>query len=418
MLFRSEHYPFHMPGHKRQWEVFNNVNPYQIDITEIDGFDDLHHASGCIQHSQERTAEIFGAEETHYLINGCTGGILAAILGCCNMGDEILVDRSSHKSVFHAIMLQGLQPQYIWSGHAGITAKEVLDCLEKKPRCKCVVVTSPTYEGMVSDIKGIAEVVHSFGIPLIVDEAHGAHFHFHKLFPEDSLSLGADVVIHGIHKTLPALTQTALLHLNGKIVNRKAIKKYLSIFQTSSPSYVLMGSIDQCMEFITEKGDEFYGRYAERLQRLYHELSELQHLYLLPYNQGRDASKIVVCTERSAISGRECYNKLREEYHLQPEMCSLEYTLLMTSVLDTDAACDRLIQALQEIDCGSTAVKTRESLDDESFSLPYQEGDFISEMIYVYPPGIPLVLPGEYITKESIDKIKEYIRQGFTVHGL
>ena len=140
--------------------------------------------------------------------------------------------------------------------------------MEKKPRCKCVVVTAPTYEGMVSDIKGIAEVVHSFGIPLIVDEAHGAHFHFHKLFPEDSLSLGADVVIHGIHKTLPALTQTALLHLDGKIVNRKAIKKYLSIFQTSSPSYVLLGSTDQCMEFITAKGDAFSGRYAVRLQRL------------------------------------------------------------------------------------------------------------------------------------------------------
>ena len=224
----SDYYGFHMPGHKRKLDMLGGVTPCQIDITEIDGLDDLHHAEGILREAQERAAETYHADETHFLVNGSTVGILSAILGVTRRGDEILVARNCHKSVYHALEMQGLHPVYVYPDfdpdtqlNTEISADDIRRALETHPNIRAAVIVSPTYDGIVSDVESIAEAVHVHDIPLIVDEAHGAHFGFHPCFPENANQKGADIVIHSLHKTLPSLTQTALLHINGERVDRR-----------------------------------------------------------------------------------------------------------------------------------------------------------------------------------------------------
>ena len=248
----SDFYGMHMPGHKRNQKMMENDLPYEIDITEIDEFDDLHHADGIIREAQERAARLYCADETHFLVNGSTVGILSAIMGVTDKQDQILVARNCHKSVYHAIYLNELKPVYVYPEYdekTGLNGEVRVDditlLLDKNPNIKAVMIVSPTYDGVVSDVKKIAEVAHVHKIPLIVDEAHGAHFGFHPYFPKNANENGADIVIHSVHKTLPSLTQTALLHINETSVNREKVRMYLHMLQSSSPSYVLMASIDE-----------------------------------------------------------------------------------------------------------------------------------------------------------------------------
>lgn len=439
----SHIYPFHMPGHKRNTKLMPEINPYAIDITEIDGFDDLHHARSCIENAQKKAAGLFGAEETHFLINGCTGGILAAVSACTKQGDTVLLARNSHRSVYNALLINRLKPVYIWPENGeceiagGITAEQVEETLKNNRDISCVFITSPTYEGVVSDIEGIAKAVHAHNIPLIVDEAHGAHMGFSDIFPESAVKLGADIVIHGIHKTLPSFTQTALVHVQGELVDRNSLKKYLSIYQSSSPSYILMGSADYAVTYLCHEGVRKYNEYKERLIKLYQRLSELQNIYVLPYGKSRDASKIVVCTDKTRMTGHECYNILREKYMLQPEMSSLHYVILMTSVCDSDEGFERLCSALFEIDKTAAAdagkvpkaafaahsdiammMYEAEEKASERIRISESCGRISSEMLYVYPPGIPIIVPGERITKEILALIRQYRVFGYEFQGM
>ncbi len=433
----SNMYPFHMPGHKRNLSKLPEINPYSIDITEIDGFDDLHHATGCIKAAEERAARIFCSDMTYFLVNGCTVGILAAISACSQNGDSILMARNSHKSVYNAVFINRLKPIYLWPDNV-ITPESVKEALEVNEGVACIVVTSPTYDGTVSDIKEIAEVAHSYGIPLIVDEAHGAHMAFHNIFPESAVSCGADIVIHGIHKTLPSFTQTALLHRMGTRVDVVALEKYLSIYQSSSPSYILMGAIDYCMEYLDSDAKEDYEEYAIRLRELYSELSDLKNIYILPYSDMRDASKIVICTDRTDINGMMCYNILRDSYKLQPEMAEADYVIMMTSVFDTDEGFTRLIKALKGIDDAVTSryeSKKTVAINDnmtiynmspydayisegETVPLMLAEGRVSKEMVYIYPPGVPIIVPGERITNDCIKLLENYEEKGFELKGM
>ena len=307
----SDYYPFHMPGHKRNAGLTDAVLPYLIDITEIEGFDDLHHAEGILKEAQGRAAVLYGADETHYLINGSTVGILSAVMGCTHKGARILMARNCHKSVYNAVYLNELRPVYVYPQlyrenelNGPITPEEIEQKLEINDAIDAVVITSPTYDGVVSDIKRIADIVHRKGIPLIVDEAHGAHFGFHPYFPDNANVLGADVVIHSLHKTLPALTQTALLHINGRITNRKRIRQYLDIFQSSSPSYVLMAGIDECIRMLQSRGQEVFQNYVEQLKWARDKLSKLEYLSLFEAEE-YDRSKIVISVKRIYLPDKE-----------------------------------------------------------------------------------------------------------------
>ena len=265
----SDYYGFHMPGHKRNKNVTGAELPYEIDITEIEGFDDLHHAEGILKELQNYAAKVFHADETHYLVNGSTVGLLSAVMGCTERGGKILTVRNCHKSVYNAIYMNELEPVYIYPQfdteqdlNGEIKVEELKEILasDQDRKIQAVVITSPTYDGVVSDVEAIAEAVHEYNLPLIVDEAHGAHFGFHTYFPENSNVKGADLVIHSLHKTLPSLTQTALLHMNqtdGKwLFDCERVRMYLHMLQSSSPSYVLMASIDECVHILEEKREE------------------------------------------------------------------------------------------------------------------------------------------------------------------
>lgn len=445
----SDYYGFHMPGHKRQMNMMGAAAPYKIDITEIGGFDDLHHADGILKEAQARAARVYHADETHFLINGSSVGILSAVIGVTNRGDTVLVARNCHKSVYHAIEMNGLNPVYLSPGvnpsvqfNTEVSAEDVRSALGRVPGIRAVIIVSPTYDGVVSDVEAISEAVHEKGIPLIVDEAHGAHFGFHPYFPENSNQAGADIVIHSLHKTLPSLTQTALLHMNGGLVGREKVRRYLHMLQSSSPSYVLMASIDSCVDLLENQREELFDPYTERLEKLRTRLAGLRRLRL-EETACYDRSKIVVSAGDTGLTGRELYRVLSDRYHLQLEMAAGTYVLAMTSVGDTTEGMERLLTALEEID-GMTGTAQNSGLkydipclprpdvvynsfDIEEMKkswqtavLPWQDsvGRVAAEYAYLYPPGKPLIVPGERVSQEAADVLQWYYEMGFSVEGI
>ncbi|MCI8275040.1 MAG: decarboxylase [Lachnospiraceae bacterium] len=441
--------PFHMPGHKRK--KFSFGNPFAVDITEIDGFDNLHHPTGILKEAMEQAAAVYGAEKSYFLVNGSSCGILAAISACVPRGGKLLVARNCHKSVYHGMILRGLFPVYLWpepvpgwemSGAVG--AEAVRQALLAHPDVKAVLVTSPTYEGICSDLKGICERAHRMGLPVIVDAAHGAHFSFGGIC-EPAVSCGADLVIESLHKTLPSLTQTAILHKNSRFVEDSLLEWYLQVYQTSSPSYVLMASIDSCVSYLTgEEGKRDMAFYEAELEKLRQKLKGLSHIRLLSGEEAGgacyDVSKLVVRAEGQ--SGKALYDSLRLEYGIQPEMCTEHYVILMTSVADSAEDFDRLYEALADMDrkwekARGRAVKRPwekeragqlrpqvvfgpgEAMEKKKCSCRLEDcvGKVSGEFAYIYPPGIPLLVPGERITEEVLQMLGRYGKRGFEVLG-
>lgn len=481
----SDAYPFHMPGHKRR-EIPDGIpggfpDPYGIDITEIDGFDNLHHAEGILKDAMETVAAIYGADRSWYLVNGSTCGILSAVFAATENGGKILTARNCHKAVYHAICLNRLEAEYLYPEeitefriNGGIRAEDVRKALEKDAmRCagnsgdvrgkitkiQAVLITSPTYEGVVSDIRAIADAAHEYGIPLIVDEAHGAHLEYadqcHS-FPKSALEYGADIVIQSLHKTLPCFTQTAILHVKGKLVDQDRISRYLSMFQTSSPSYLFMAGMERCIRYMDGDGRNEMIRYEKRLERFMERMEGLQVLEVLDREicgkyrtvAGRDPSKIVVSTMRAEdFHGEELAETLRRKYHLEMEMTAPEYVIAMTSLMDTEEGFERLGTALLEIDGvlrrrmesgrkEKAASETPEGLesklshpvrrmliceamdaDTERTAFQDTVGKVSAEFVYLYPPGIPIIAPGEVFTDAIVEKIMAYKAAGLLVQG-
>lgn len=450
----SDYYPFHMPGHKRNF--FSMTNPYAIDITEIEGFDNLHDANGVIKEAQERAAEVYGSKKSYYLVNGSTCGILAAVSAAVRPGEKLLMARNAHKSTYHAAYLRHLSAVYLnpcmteFGISGAVAPEEVRQKLKENPDTKAVIITSPTYEGIVSDVKAIAEIVHKYKIPLIVDEAHGAHFGFHRAFPQTAVRLHADIVIQSMHKVLPSLTQTALLHLNSDYVSAHEIEKYLDIYETSSPSYVLMAGMEKCIRFLQVNGAEYFGNYVKLLSDFYKNTETLRNIHVMGKQDfteteifDLDLSKIVISAENTNISGEILYRQLLHEYHLQMEMFSGFYVLGMTSIMDTETGFLRLSQALKETDESIAHIrkKTQDEKKElirslyepkekrmeihEAMELPAKEVSFDEAegkisgcMVCLYPPGIPLLLPGEAIDFHFIKNIRKCLKYRLNLQGI
>ena len=448
----SDVYPFHMPGHKRRG--MDGPPPFRYDITEIDGFDNLHEPETVIREEMERARRFYQSDQTYFLVNGSTCGLLAAICASTFHGEKILVARNCHKAVYHAIFLNNLKPTYLYPEmleefgfYGGISPQTVKEAMEADKDRRVVVLTSPTYEGMVSDIRRIADLVHERDGILIVDEAHGAHFGMHPVFPESALQNGADLVIQSLHKTLPSLTQTALLHLRGERINKEKIEQYLKIFQTSSPSYVLMASMTSCIRWLSEdpEADRRFGKYAGNLSDFYEKAAKWKRLRLVNRSvEGRagvkafDPSKLVISVRNAGVPAKMVYDRLRDYYHLQMEMCTDDYLIAMTSVMDTEEGFLRFEKALQEIDetmflSGEDNKKEEKKENREVFFLNEKdkktgggksrllaesEGFVCKEYLYLYPPGIPIAVPGERVTGEMIQKIQDYQKAGLRVYGV
>lgn len=453
---QSDYYPFHMPGHKRS-HTLPFPNALSVDITEIDGFDNLHHPKGLIKTGMETASRLYHADYSYFLVNGSTCGILSSISAVTHPNDTILIARNSHKSAYHAAYLNQLHLHYLYPESipnceisGGISPEKLKKQLTASPEIKAVFLTSPTYEGVVSDISAIAKIVHNFHIPLIVDEAHGAHFGFCDAFPQSAITQGADIVIQSLHKTLPALTQTALLHQNGSLVSKARLEKFLSIYQTSSPSYLLMASIDTCLSILDAKGTKIMQDYAEKLENIQKELSICSpiSLKILPKKKEYaisdiDPSKLLLFDKNKSISGKTLYQKLLQSYHLQCEMYMGSYVLALTSCMDTSEGFLKLLSAVKEMNLKSTQttissankipplpqlqqfkLKTILSIAESEHyptrSIPLTDGQnkISADFIYLYPPGIPLVVPGECFSDKILEQILWYQNHGFEVLGV
>ena len=451
--------PMHMPGHKRNPE-YTMTNPYAWDITEIDGFDNLHEPEGILLEGKNLASRIYGSDESYFLVNGSTAGILAGICACTNPGDTILAARNCHKSVYHALIMNGLKPVYLHpfaerkTGIFGsISPAEVYDCLQQY-HPSLVIVTSPTYEGILSDIRTIAAICHEHNIPLMVDEAHGAHLKTASQpfspFPESALCHGADLVVQSLHKTLPSLTSTALLHRKGSLVNPAKLKFFLDVYQTSSPSYVLMASIDSCLHRMNEECWKHQLTEWKKMTDLFYRMtSKLKVLKVFsPAGSdlffAKDPSKFVITAEGTNHSGKELTELFRNEYGIELEMASEKYVIAMTGAGDTEEKILRFARAVISIDKKWSEEDQRTSEDAfvyivketvmctpaEAFRLSYEEdayeelplslelkGRVSLEFLYIYPPGIPALVPGEEITEEIVKQAEAYETSGLTVLG-
>ena len=458
-LADSDMYPFHMPGHKRRmtgglWEAVS-----RIDITEIDGFDNLHHAQEILKEEQEFAARLFGSRQCFFLVNGSSCGVMAAICSAVKEGEKILMVRGSHLSAYHAVELQRLLPRYLYPQQKGIsypqgavTSRQVAQELDNS-HARVVFLTSPTYEGIISDVASIAKAVHDRGALLIVDEAHGAHLGFHEAFGESAVTAGADIVIQSLHKTMPAMTQTALLHICSDRIDPAQVQRYLRMFQTSSPSYVMMASISHCLHTVSGREEFYFAPYVEKLTKFYRQMKALQRLKVLDgewasetYGLQKDPSKIVIFAERlsdrqgNPFAGYELMELLRRKYHLEPEMAARSYVLCMTSILDTQEGFDRLADALLSTDrqlCAGEETDRQEAGTDDKMGYPPQicsiyeavngdteridwrdaVGRISAEYVYLYPPGTPVVVPGEQITASVHAYLEDSRKKGLSVQG-
>lgn len=513
-LALSDQYPCHMPGHKRSTGIVNGAltvsiprigELYPLDITEIDGFDDLHctdheQTTGILSRIEERIAALYGADESYMLINGSTAGVLAAVSAALPEGGVLMTGRESHRSLYHAAYLRKLRLYYIWEAEiseyhirAAVSPEDVeamFRAVEEGgfPAVQAVFITSPTYEGICADVRKIADIAHANGVPLIVDQAHGAHFGMDERLPENAVSQGADLVIMSLHKTLPAMTQTAILHVQGDLIDRSMLRRFLRIYQSSSPSYILMASIDDCITRMERDAEQWAHRVLE-LRRLIEEgCTELEHLYVPSWSERMDPCKLLVISKDTRISGYDIYEYMRLEHRIQPEMAGESCVVLILTGSDTREGADRIVYAIRDADVGlpdgkrrtsgsgtgdqpdsqdhevedkddraaenmdetvtertPSGIETRlkglflaaetwirvavdEALPDgtlkgwdaeaEEVRLSEAEGRISAEFISVYPPGTPVVVPGEVITEEMKDRILRALSSGLNVQRM
>ena len=447
-LYESDMLPLHMPGHKRSSVIPAMSDIYSRDITEIDGFDDLHAPMGIIADMQRRAAMLYGADRAWLSVNGSSAALEAAILATCRPGDEIILARASHKSVYFAIEVGRLTPVYIAQSRVSDcsilnppSVSEVASVCEAHPHARCVVITTPTYEGLMADVREIAREVHRRGMTLIVDGAHGAHLGFG--IGDGMIEAGADLAIVSLHKMLPAPTQTALLLASRSMADtNERISHYMQVFQSSSPSYVLMSGIDECLHYIADRLKSDIRRTLIMAADMRKDLSGLAH-FDISLHQGADPYKVVI---RSKMPGAYVYGALRDDFHIQCEMYGTDYVLAMFGPADDEDAFARLKDALLKLDedpsvsdradtehAGSIsdmsfacdipkrAMIPAEAIDRRNVESPLSdvpEGSVSASYICPYPPGIPIVVPGEIIDRKVKDLIGDLLKAGLKITGI
>lgn len=438
----AERYPLHMPGHKRRQPPAPGLSCYAFDLTEIDGADDLHDADGILAQAMGRTAALYGSARCWYLVGGSTVGLLAGIRAVAPFGSEVIVARGCHKAVYHALELGRLTAHYVtapvveaFGVYGSIPPAAVEAALAAHPRARCVILTSPTYEGVQSDVAAMAALCHARGVPLLVDEAHGAHY---LPFAEPlgwrggAVAAGADLVVQSAHKTLPSLTQTAWLHRNGTLVDPAAVDRQLDVFETSSPSYPLLVSLDGCTGWLRENGPAAFAAWRARLDRFAAAARRWHNTPVLGLGPERrdffafDDGKILL---RIGAAGAA---QLRAA-GFEPEMVCGPNVLAMTSPCDDGDALDRLAAWLGERDAaappppragallpapGPARCTIAEALDRPAATMPLAEavGETAAEYVWAYPPGVPLVAPGEQVTDAFVEAAGALTAAGTTLH--
>lgn len=434
--------PMHMPGHKRN-AALSGAGGYlealgaTLDITEINGFDDLHDASGILKDAMARAAALWGSSRSWFCVNGSTGALLAAVRAALYPGDEAVCSRCCHRSVYNALELRGINVHFLYPEREPftgtqciVTPEAVASALDAHPNARAVILTSPSYEGVICDVEGICRVSHQRGAAVIVDEAHGAHLGF-GAFPKGSVSCGADIVVQSLHKTLPCLTQTAIIHKNGVLVDERRIENALAVFETSSPSYLLMAAIDGCVELISREGEAIFSRWLGAISAFREKTASLKRLKIMS-GEGAfafDPSKIVIGTQNAAITGALLAQRLREEFSIELEMAAPQYAVAMTGAGDTEETLSRLASALCRIDatlapsealplpCPDKAQRVclpfeAEKADAEPVEAASAAGRVSAEYVWAYPPGVPIIIPGECVPEGFSELASAYEAAG------
>lgn len=434
----DRHEIWHMPGHKRK-PCYGDIQDAVLrwDVTEVPGTDDLYLPEGFIRRSLDMLKEIYHTCGSYYVVNGATGGIFTAIHACTKPGDTILIARNCHKSVYNAASVMQLQTVYaepVWNEKTAgtyeftelidgyIDADDVERICREHPEVTAVVVTSPTYEGVISDISGIVRVAHAHGARVIVDEAHGAHLPFLK--PEYSaIHMGADVVVQSLHKTLPALTQTAMLHVcTEELV--EAVEQSLEVFLTSSPSYIFMINMEAAICYMAE---HTFAEYQEALQEFRNNCSDsrnLSHIRILREESvraagayGCDATRLVFYTQEP---GPKLLAMLADEGNIVCEMAGRKHVVLISTVRDSKCDFDLLYKTLQQSDIllNGAGNRTEAYRDDRYRDISGLVGTRAKAPIYVYPPGSYIVNSGELITEEIAEELRSYQAAGIHIRGI
>ena len=452
--------PLHMPGHQRKRDM-GTALPYDYDYTEVEELDNLHAPEGILQEAMNRTAAYYGCSDCFYLVNGSSSGLQAGIFTLLEEGDEIVVARNCHRSVFYALSLRKAKIHFLlpefwedFSCFGSVSLKEVERLLREFPKSKALIFTSPSYEGVVSDVEAIARLCHENGLSLLVDEAHGAHFSPKRgtSFPGSAISLGADLVVQSPHKTLCSLTQSAWILGNGQGYSREKLSFNLSVFQTTSPSYPLMLSLEKATTLLETEGEALFSHWKEVMESFREKARTLSYFTFLWEKEeacfAMDCTKIFLRARGipKLRLGKDLAKLLREDYGIESEMHSGENLLLMTGPFISEEELDRLFIALKDIErrfgeekgkplrskllssalyqisVADNTLQISEGLKEgEELSIRDGEGRICLEYLSLYPPGIPLLFPGEKLTAEKIQGIealeKEGIELQYSRHG-
>lgn len=449
--------PFHVPGHKKgvgvdaEFKNFMGINPFKIDVTVFKLVDSLHHPTGPIKEAQALAADAYGADATFFSIHGTSGAIQAMIMSVVGEGDTIIVPRNVHKSVTAGIILSGAIPVYMQPeldktlGIAnGVLPETVEKTLKENPHAKAVLIINPTYYGVATDLKRIAEIVHSYDIPLIVDEAHGPHLKFSDKLPMSAMEAGADLCSQSTHKIIGALTQGSLLHVRTRYVDIERVQAIMNLLQTTSPSYILMASLDTARRQIALNGHELLeyaiglAEYArDKINQIPGFYSYGKELLGNPGVYAIDPTKLCITCRDLGITGFDLDMILANKYHIQVELSDLYNVLAVGSFGDTKDSLDKLIAALTEISAEYMNQAKRKSdfldipeipkqvlIPREAFNgqktsvlLENSVGQVSGEFLMAYPPGIPVLCPGEVITEEIVRYVNDLKKTGLYVQG-
>lgn len=451
--------PFHVPGHKRgkgvdeEFYNFMGENPFSMDVTIFKMVDGLHHPKSCIKEAQELAADAYGVKHSFFAVNGTSGAIQAMIMSVVKAGDKILVPRNVHKSVSAGIILSGSEPVYMNPeideelGIAlGVKPETVENMLRQDPDIAAVLIINPTYYGVATDIKKIADIVHSFDIPLIVDEAHGPHLHFHDDLPVSAVNAGADICTQSTHKIIGAMTQMSLLHVNSDRVDVEKVKQTLSLLHTTSPCYPLMASLDCARRQIATQGRQLLDRTISLAKRFRREANEIEGIYCFGEEKidgqgfySFDPTKITISAKDLGLKGFELETLLVDDYNIQMEMSDYYNALGLVTIGDTDESIDTLLNALRDIserfkgknaelkkknlkmpEIPELVLMPREAFYSDKNKVPFKEsvGKISGEMIMAYPPGIPIIIAGERISHDIIDYIEDLKNARLHLQGM
>jgi arginine decarboxylase len=449
---------FHIPGHKKgagmdpEYREYIGQNILNIDLINIAPLDDLHQPIGVILEAQQLAADAFGADATYFSVQGTSTVIMTMILSACSHGDKIIVPRNVHKSILSAIIFAGARPVFLSPVRDtnlgidhGVTTRSVRRALERHPDAAAVLIINPTYYGVCTHLKEIVDLVHEYDIPVLVDEAHGALIHFSDELPLSAMQAGADMAATSIHKLGGSMTQSSILNIRNGLVNPHRVQTILSLLMTTSTSYPLLASLDTARRQLAIHGKELAERTLDLAKKARTAINEISGLYCFgeellgeEATYDYDPTKLTIHVRHLGITGYDAENWLREHYNLEVELSDMYNILCLVTPGDDEESIGILLEALQSMsdayhadsreilemvvkipEIPHLALTPRDAFYGETELVSFKEsaGRIIAEFIYVYPPGIPILLPGEVISQENIDYIVDHLEVGLPVKG-